>query len=130
MNPEIPSEDPPHTRRLPGPVVAVLFALLIGLVIGFDSLWGAVGRAYYQRKIPAELTPGAIAAALGPPAKSCDRSEKCIEFLDAFIFRNPRPEFASYIAYTDHFPLLPVLVFFSDAHGRIVGYDFGKGGAP
>lgn len=103
----------------------VLFVVLISFIIGFDRIkeWG--GRVYYESKIPDQLTEQNIVAAFGEPDKKCDGDPECMKFLDPFIFQKKRPEFHSYFVYTEHYPLLPLLVFFEDEQGDILGYDFG-----
>ena len=105
--------------------MAFVLVLVLILFFGFFTDW--IGRMVFEQKIPATLTEAAIVQAMGQPDKRCVDSPECIDFLDAFIFKKPRPSFTEFFAYTDHYPLLPVLVFFVDEDGNILGYDYGKG---
>lgn len=121
------TEDPsprPETRGAK-PVGILLLVIVLVLLLGFDQFreWG--GRAYWNWKLPATMTEVSIVNALGEPDKRCTNEGACVQFLDAFVFRNPRPAFSTYFAYTEPFPLLPILVFFQDASGAVVAHDYG-----
>lgn len=121
----MPPEPALHKPRLSGLIGIALFALMLLFILGIDQIkqWG--GRAYYERKLPKTLTEKSITEALGDPSKRCDTRPECMEFLNAFMFRKGVPQFSSYFTYAKHYPLLPMLVFFQDESGNIIGYDYG-----
>lgn len=122
-NPEN-QEDAP--RPFPAMMWIVLIVILLGFIIGFDWIkeWG--GRTYYEIKIPEQLSELNIVGALGEPDRKCDGSPECMKFLDSFVFKKGRPaQISSYLAYSEHYPLLPLLVFYKDQQGSILGYDYG-----
>ena len=116
----------PQSTPLTKATAAMAFALVLVGMLFFDSITNWAGRKYYQRLIPAELTENKIIESLGEPAKRCDAGPQCEEYLDAFVFQKDRPPHVAFFAYTDHYPLLPILVFFQDSRGQVIDYDFGK----
>ena len=120
-----PEYTPPSRRfaRIASVIALVVFFTLLLL---FDQIKSWVGRNYYEQRMPSTITREAVAASFGEPDMQCPGKADCNDFLAAFVFTQPPPAHTSFFAYTNHFPLLPVLVFFQNESGAVVKYAYSR----
>ena len=123
----IDEQEHPRVRAAARAASFVAIFMLLVLLLGFDWLKDAAGRAYYETQMPATLTVAAVEGKFGAPDMTCDKIIECRKQLDPFLFHQGQPaQYAGYIAYRRHYPLLPLLVFFLDADGNVISHDYGR----
>lgn len=118
---------PAESNRITKIAATGVFVFILALILGFDLAKDRVGRFYLERTIPQNPTTKSLVQSMGEPEKRCDSSKDCRDFLESFMFSKPIPNHTTFWAYTKHYPMVPILVFYFNESEEVTEYDFGKG---